>query len=525
MASDIPCLRVSREDRVSLEGGVLVLGAIASGKTSATAAMILRRLLADPRIGMLLLTAHPEEVARILGYIRDAGREHDLLRFSRHRFNALEWGRRMGYSVEDLTALVMQSMEVSGRMERSAPHAQDNWLTSMQSLVRAAIQLITLGQDFLSLYDIHRVLISAPADARDPHRPSWQRDSLCYRLIVQARQGVARSGQPLAQHDLRMTEDYFLRFWATLNPRTKTTVVSVFQAFASPFLYGELYQRCCTGLSLDPRATYGGKIILMDTPAESSEAHLILQTQMKACWQLGTRRRRLTPQSGLAVCYADEAALYATSGDGPFLAIARNRKATMVYIGHAIPEFVEKIGRNAAINLFSHFRTKIFHTTNDPETAQYAVSLIGETWQPQRTKTRTESHTASGTMDWLWNAALHLLAMYYGYSWGTSESVTDRLAPQILPHELATLRTGGKANRYLVDVIIVQSGTTWHNQNYLRATLRQDFSQPRRSFLSLLGSWKPFTRHSLHSPESYGATKGQRQGLTKAAREHCTRQK
>ena len=190
--------------------------------------------------------------------------------------------------------------------------------------------------------------------------------------------------------------------------------------------------------SLDPRVTHRAKIILMDTPAESSESNLVMQTMMKNCWQLATRRRRLTPQSSLAVCYADEAALYATSGDGPFLAIARNRKATMIYIGHAIPEFVEKIGQNAAMNLFAHFRTKIFHATNDPQTAQYAVSLVGETWQPQLTKTKTESYTASGTMDWLWNAALHLLAMYYGYSWGTSESITDRLTPQILPHELAT---------------------------------------------------------------------------------------
>src|SRR5687767_6489110 len=106
MASGIPFLHVSRQDHVSLEGGVLVLGAIASGKTSATSAMLLRRLLADPKIGVLLLCAHPEEVARILGYIRDARRERDLLLFSRHRFNPLEWGRRM-YSVEDLSALVM----------------------------------------------------------------------------------------------------------------------------------------------------------------------------------------------------------------------------------------------------------------------------------------------------------------------------------------------------------------------------------------------------------------------------------
>src|SRR5262245_12092757 len=107
------------------------------------------------------------------------------------------------------------------------------------------------------------------------------------------------------------------------------------------------------------------------------------------------------------------------------------------------------------MNLFAHFRTKIFHATNDPETAQYAVSLIGETYQPYLTKTHSESHLASGAMNLLWNEAIRLLAQCYGFSWGESVSVTDRLAPQVLPHELATLRTGSKANRFLVDVIIV----------------------------------------------------------------------
>jgi hypothetical protein len=159
-----------------------------------------------------------------------------------------------------------------------------------------------------------------------------------------------------------------------------------------------------------------------------------------------------------------------------------------VYIGHAIPEFTEKIGHNAAMNLFSHFRTKIFHATNDLETAQYAVSLIGETWQPQLTQTRTESHMASGAMSLLWNGAIRLLAQCYGFSWGESVSVTTRLAPQLLPHDLATLRTGGKPTRFLVDVIIVQSGTTWsHGRNFLHATLRQDFSPPRLNLRSLLG--------------------------------------
>jgi hypothetical protein len=297
-----------------------------------------------------------------------------------------------------------------------------------------------------------------------------------------------------------MVEDYFLRFWATLNPRTKTTIVSIFQAFASPFLYGDLFQRCCTGVSLDLRATHRGKLIVMDTPAESSESNLVMQVLTKAAWQLTTRRRRLTRKAGLAVCYADEAALYATSGDGPFIAIARNRKATMVYIGHALPEFAEKIGHNATMNLLSHFRTKIFHATNDPETAHYAVSLVGETWQPRLTRTQTENHTASGAMNLLmhllWNEGIRLLAESYGFSWGESVSVTDQITPQVLPHELATLKTGGKANRFMVEVIIVQSGTTWSTGlSFLRATLRQDLPRPRLNLRALLPA-KPSTRQA-----------------------------
>jgi hypothetical protein len=38
-----------------------------------------------------------------------------------------------------------------------------------------------------------------------------------------------------------------------------------------------------------------------------------------------------------------------------------------------------------------------------------------------------------------------------------------------------------------VDVIIVQAGTTWQGRNFLRATLRQDLTRPRRGLLSLLG--------------------------------------
>jgi len=252
-----------------------------------------------------------------------------------------------------------------------------------------------------------------------------------------------------------MTEEYFA-FWASLNPRVRSAVTSHFEAFASPFLYGELYERTCTGVTIDPHLTHHGKIIIMDLPAEESEAHLTLQVLMKSAWQLATRRRHLTGRSGLAVCYADEAALFTTSSDGPFLAVARNKRAGMVYIGHAIPEFAARIGQTATLDLFSHFRTKIFHNcAHDPETALYASRLIAETMQPYVTQTTTRHASVSGLFAWLWRVPIKLLGRAYGASWGHSTSTTTRLIWQVLPHDLTTLRTGGAAHDYLADIIIV----------------------------------------------------------------------
>jgi len=92
-----------------------------------------------------MLIAHPEELHRVLTYIHEAGRVADLALFSRYLFNQLLWGVQAGYGVEQLTGLLMQALEVRGRLEGGESDG-GYFKTAMQGAIRAVLQLTVLAQ-------------------------------------------------------------------------------------------------------------------------------------------------------------------------------------------------------------------------------------------------------------------------------------------------------------------------------------------------------------------------------------------
>ena len=166
-----------------------------------------------PQCAGLILCATEEEAERQLGYLRDAGVWPRVVRFSRgHRFNAFAWAPRHGHGlgIEDLTALFMELAQVAGRTRFSAAGGDSAvWLNHMQSMVRPAIALLLLAQGAFSVYDLHRLILSAPADRHDPAREVWRRDSFCWETIETARARVAEGGDARQQHDLSLAENLF----------------------------------------------------------------------------------------------------------------------------------------------------------------------------------------------------------------------------------------------------------------------------------------------------------------------------
>ena len=374
----MPTLRLSSSDSLPLEGGILSLGVTGGGKSTGSAPAIARAVL-EQGCGGLFLCAHSGHVEQALRWIDGAGRWEDMLLFSERRFNFLEWGRRAGFPVEHQVAMFTQALESLSRQD-GARHTGDLfWSRAMQSMIRSAIVLTMLAAAPLSLDTLSRILTGAP-DKGDPHRPAWRHRSFCWQLIEHARENVKRGGDPLALHDLEQVEAYWLSYWANLADRTKTSIVSVADSLMSPLLYGELHRMCNTGVTVDPAWTHRGALLVMDIPSEEMGAGaLALQVIAKFSWQLATRRRVVREGDLTAFCFADEASLFTTSSDTEFLGLARNKRACMVYFGHSVSEFADKLGESATKALFGHFRAKLFHALNDPGTMHYAADLIGQT--------------------------------------------------------------------------------------------------------------------------------------------------
>lgn len=485
MKNTIPSLTLSTGDVVSLETSTAILGGPGSGKSSAVGLAFLEALLIAG-CGGLLLAAHREHVRDMLSLIAAAGRRGDVLLFSRQRFNFLEYARRAGYGLENIVALFSQATEAIGRLDANGDAgARGYWMAATRNLLRHTLATLLLAKEPhepLTLTDLHRVIAEAP-DKGDFSRASWRKSSSCYAMLEKARQRAARSGDALSHHHLGQVEAFW-RSFEHLNDRTKTSIVNIVETITGPLLYGELYERSL-GLTLTPELTHGGKLIVMDVPAEElGEGALYLQILMQSCWMLATRRRVLTPESPMTFEYADESALFLTSECVNFLGVCRGKRATVCYLMHSLPELTEKLGTQAAPALLGQCGTKVFLATGDPVTSRFAADLVGETWQPQETTSRATNLIQGGAYQWLWllfiwkPSWVRFVSWFFSIQESESVSVTDRLAYQVLPAEFTALRTGGRRNVYEVDAILFQSGRVWTSSgaNYARATFRQRFA-------------------------------------------------
>ena len=479
-----PRLAFSRKDALDLTQSLVISGVIGSGKTTGSSAYAIKSLFQSGAGGICLI-AHPEEVGRLLAYAKETHRLDDVILFARdhHRFNPFAWGQRVGLPVENLVAMFTQMAEIAGRSHRETGGEQAIWRSYLEALSRGAFSLLILAGHPLSLTAVSQLISSAPGPG-DPERASWRKTSFCWQLITTARQRQAN------HPDLGTVEDYFLRYWANLSPRTKSSIETTFSGIASPLSYQPLQQMFSTDTTIDPAITHQGKIIILDLPTEYfGEAALYAQSLFKYCWQLATKRRRLRSQSDrLAFCIADEFALFSTASDAEFLSTCRNHRAMMLAVIHGLPELASALGQTGAKALLSQFRTKIFHACGDEETSLYAAKLIGETFQARTFTTEMLGESVPGRFNALWAKVVRRFGVRYNVQFTTSTRHTDRYSYQVSPAEFSRLRTGGAANDFLIDAIVFQSGKIWESgKNYLPITLKQQIpaASGLRSLLAL----------------------------------------
>ena len=258
---DTVLVQLSEKDfltiRDSLEG-IFTAGATGAGKTSGTAAAIMKAFL-RAQYGGLVCCTKPEDRELIEKYCAETGRTDSLVIFSPeqpHSFNFLNYelnrkGRGAG-QVENLVALFSYIIEiVEGKVGQQGK--SDFWTRSMQQLVRNTITLLMLAEEEITLDKINQIIVSAPLYANHHEDEKWREESFCWQCLQKAR-GRDRDAHlsTIESHDFAVCSCYWLTSFASLADRTRTGITATFDSLADMLLHGEIWNLLCTETTITP---------------------------------------------------------------------------------------------------------------------------------------------------------------------------------------------------------------------------------------------------------------------------------
>jgi hypothetical protein len=151
--------------------GLLIFGAVGSGKTSGSGSAIARAYL-TAGFGGLVLTAKPDEARRWLRMCEETGRADDYVHItpnSGHKLNFLQYetqrpGERIAVT-DDLIALFRCLINVANHTKGNARN-EDFWTNTTNQLMRKLVDTLLLAGEPLTLNRMMRFVNNAPQDKK-----------------------------------------------------------------------------------------------------------------------------------------------------------------------------------------------------------------------------------------------------------------------------------------------------------------------------------------------------------------------
>jgi hypothetical protein len=429
--------------------GTAILGSTGSGKTTSSGRSLALSFLRTG-FGGLILTAKPDDVTLWKRYAEMTDRELTIVGpGSGYFFNFLLWELARAWQDAGITHnLAELFVAIAEAVQGKSGGMEAYWMNALKQLLRRAIDLVVISKVEMSLPVLLDIIMSAPHSWEEANSEEWKKTSFCLRCIEKA--NLEKTAEN--ESDFEHTKRYWLKEFARLGDRTRSSIVSMFTVIADSFLTGPMRKLFCTRLNILPEETHTGKLIVLNCPVETfNETGMAAQMLFKHCWQRATARREPEKDGGIPVfLWADEAQYFVSSkSDLQFQATARSKRAATVYLSQNLPTLYDRVGQDKANALLGNLQNKIFHAQGDHVTNTYAADTIARTV----TNRSSTNISASGT------------------SYGTSETV-DYAVP---PAEFQRLRRGGEENGFLVDAYIFQAGRKWPStgESYIKATFRQ----------------------------------------------------
>ena len=254
-----------------------------------------------------------------------------------------------------------------------------------------------------------------------------------------------------------------------LADKTRSIVVASIMPLIDMLNREPLRRLFCGETNITPQALEEGKIIIVDLPiSQFGEIGKYAAAIWKLCTQRSLERRDVRVSPRPVFIWSDEAQHFLLETDMIFQTTCRSYRVCNVVMTQNISNFYAVMGggdKSKAIvdSLLGTLNTKIFHCNGDSVTNQWMAEQIGRSLQ--LVCNSNISHQSA-----------NLMSSGMGFSpTNITSGVSQVYEYAIQPATATTLRTGGPANRGVVDAIVFSSGMCFAatGQPYLFATFKQ----------------------------------------------------
>lgn len=446
--------------------GVQIFGGIGSGKTSGSGKWIAKSFLRNG-FGGIVLCGKPEEASEWLKYAEETNRLDDVVHFkkgSEWQFNPFQYEMtRSGQGAGETMNIVNLFMNIyrMGQRLNGGGDAQESerfWEGALRRCMNRLVDLIKLSKEELSVKNMAEILTTAPqgenvisdlAVLPAEDAVAWVAGNYCLRCLEQAQQSVLTNEE---ERDFNLCYNYFLRDFAKLPEKTRTTIEEMFYGLAEPFNSGILNDHFSKGLNILPEGTYDGKIIILDFPVKDYlDAGVYAQSIFKLIWQQATERRKVVDDTNPVFLWIDESQYFVNEYDMLFQTTARSSRACTVLLTQNISNYYAMMGgKNAEArvdSLLGNLATKIYHCNNDYKTNEWAANTIGKDFRMMSSVNIGQNSSAGSSQQ------LHFL---------------------VDPREFTTLKNGGELNDLKVEGVVTVAGRTFPTgQNFLKMPFSQ----------------------------------------------------
>ncbi|WCT74284.1 type IV secretory system conjugative DNA transfer family protein [Sphingomonas naphthae] len=415
---DAPLLQLSPTDHFTLRDavqGVVCMGGIGSGKTSASKA--LRQAYLRAGMGGMVLCAKPEERDLWLREAAEAGRSDSVILVDGNtpivNFLVYELRRQGANGLNAVLECLMQVLDSSRAVSASPGKDGDAfWSDSKRQALRHTLPVLMAAKGTVSIPDIITFVRSAPRSPDEMTDPGWQKTSFFCAMFAQA---AARLDDATG----RKMVSYWKDEWASLDPKTRGNIAISVSTALDRFNHGWLQTAFCTESRVVPELAFGGAILILDMPALTrNEDGIVAQQLMKFLFQRAVLARNGLPlvyQERPVFLWADEFQYFVNAYDAEFLSTCRGSKACMVILTQSLPTLYAKMGSDSARDrvhhLLGNFATRIWHNQACHETNRWAADTIGQSLHRRANFSEGEGSSYSSGSN-----------MGMGTNWGTNSS-------------------------------------------------------------------------------------------------------